>query len=946
MPARSARGGSLRRNPPADAQDHRPVRLSAERWRALIPHLDRALDLTAAERAAWLASLRQDDPGLAEDLGLLLSKRAQLEEEGFLEQRPSSPVPVPSTLAGQTLGAYTLTAPIGQGGMGSVWGAERSDGRFEGTAAVKLLNASLVGRDGEARFRREGSILASLHHPHIAQLMDAGVSPQGQPYLVLERVSGVRIDAYCDGRQLDVEARVRLFLDVLAAVSHAHAHLVVHRDIKPSNVMVDADGRVKLLDFGIAKLLEGNADAPTSLTRDGDAPLTPEYASPEQLTAGAVTTATDVYALGVLLFVLLTGRHPSRADAHSPADLVRAVVDTEPPRPSDAAYGGDGAPERATERATTPRRLQGLLRGDLDNIVAKALKKRPAERYSSAEAMAEDLRRFLAHEPVSARADSLRYRAVKFVRRNRAAVALAAMALLALAAGVAGTVSQALRARAQAARADREARAAEEQRDFALRQLSRAEAINDLNSFLLSEAAPQGQPFTVGDLLARAERIVEQGEDPDGNRVELMVSIGHQYDRQDEVDKARRVLERAYELSRASPDATSRAKAACALAAALATTSEKDRAEQLYQGGLAELGPQPTYALHRYFCLSLGSRVAGQRGDNAAAVARAEAALRVAREAPFASALVSHSAQMTLGSAYQRIGRFREAAAAFEEGHRQLSSIGRAETQGAATLLGNWGLALRNLGQPLKAEPLLRRAIEISGAAGDAESVTAQKLVNMGQTLDELDRHAEARTYAERAYAQARRSGQHQALILAITLRADVSRAQGDVRGAAELVAELGALLDRVNRPGHVTFAVLATQRSNQAKAEGDLATALTEADRAIALAEAAKAGSVFLPGAHLRRAQIALDIGRPEQALTDVESALRTYQERSGPEALSSQLGRTHLERGRAMRDLGRSSEAQAEFTMALRHLEASLGSEHPSTKRALELAAASSGR
>jgi tetratricopeptide (TPR) repeat protein len=423
-----------------------------------------------------------------------------------------------------------------------------------------------------------------------------------------------------------------------------------------------------------------------------------------------------------------------------------------------------------------------------------------------------------------------------------------------------------------------------------------------------------------------------------------MVSIGHQYDRQDEVDKARRVLERAYELSRASPDPTTRAKAACALAAALATTSEKDRAEQLFQSGIAELRPEPTYALHRYYCLTLGSRVAGQRGDNAAAVERAEDALRVAREAPFASALVSHGAQMTLGSAYQRIGRFREAADAFEEGYRRLSSIGRAETQSAATLLGNWGLALRNLGQPLKAEPLLRRAIEISGASGDAESVTAQKLVNMGLTLEELNRHGEARIYAERAYERARRTGQHQALILAITLRADVSRAQGDVRRAAGLVAELDALLHRVNRPGHVTFAVLATQRSNQAKAEGDLAAALREADRAIALAEAARAGSVFLPGAHLRRAQIALDLGRPEQALTDVESALRTYEERSGPEALSSQLGRAHLERGRVLQSLGRPSEAHAEFATAHRHLEPSLGSEHPSTKRARELAASSS--
>jgi tetratricopeptide (TPR) repeat protein len=612
-------------------------------------------------------------------------------------------------------------------------------------------------------------------------------------------------------------------------------------------------------------------------------------------------------------------------------------VDTEALRPSDAAAGGERAAERATERATTPRRLQGLLRGDLDNIVAKALKKRPAERYSSAEAMAEDVRRFLAHEPVSARADTLRYRAAKFVRRKRAAVALAALAWLALGAGVAGTVSQ-------ARRADREARAAEEQRDFALRQLSRAEAINDLNSFLLSEAAPQGQPFTAGELLARAERIVDQGDDPDGTRVELMVSIGHQYDRQDEVHKARRVLERAYALARTSPDPTTRAKAGCALAAALATTGEKDRAEQLFKAGLAELRPQPTYALHRFFCLSLGSRVAAQRGDATTAVERAEAALSEARDAPLASALVLHNAQMTLGSAYQRVGRYRAAAASFEEGYRQLSSIGRAETHGAATLLGNWGLALRNLGQPLKAEPLLRRAIQITETAGNAEGVTAQKLVNIGLTLEDLDRHAEARVYAERSYEQARRTGQDAALSLSIGLRADVYRQQGDVRRAAAMVAELEQLLTKVNRRGHVMFAVLASQRSSQAKAEGNLATALTEADRAIALAEAAKAGSVFLPGAHLRRAQIALDLGRPERAWSDVESALRAYQERAGPDAFSSHVARAHFERGRALNALGRAGEAHAEFAKSLEHFESCLGPEHSATRRARELAAASS--
>src|SRR5262245_61174786 len=231
-------------------------RLSPERWRAVSPYLDRALEMTDDELGAWLVTLRADDPTLAADLDGLLAKRDALGRAGFLEDGDPTTL-AKSSLAGLQLGAWVLVSQLGRGGMGSVWLARRGDGRFEGMAAVKLMNASLIGQTGEERFRREGNILARLRHPHIAHLIDAGVSPGGQPYLVLEYVEGEPIDRYCDANSLGIEARIRLFLDVLAAVSFAHANLIVHRDIKPSNVLVGADGRVKLLDFGIAKLLQG-----------------------------------------------------------------------------------------------------------------------------------------------------------------------------------------------------------------------------------------------------------------------------------------------------------------------------------------------------------------------------------------------------------------------------------------------------------------------------------------------------------------------------------------------------------------------------------------------------------------------------------------------------------------------------------------------------------------
>ena len=266
-----------------------------ERWRALSPHLDRVMDLDEEERAACLARLRDEDPALADDLEQLLEARRAVVAEGFLEDLGFAPYEEES-LVGYIVGAYRLVAPIGQGGMGTVWLAERSDGRFEGRAAVKLLNLSLMGTSpsrGEERFKREGSLLARLTHVNIARLIDAGVTAAGQPYLILEYVDGQPIDRYCDHQALGVDARIRLFLDVLAAVAHAHANLVVHRDLKPSNVLVSADGHVKLLDFGIAKLLESEEGVP--LTREGGAALTPEFAAPEQVTGSQVTTATDVY---------------------------------------------------------------------------------------------------------------------------------------------------------------------------------------------------------------------------------------------------------------------------------------------------------------------------------------------------------------------------------------------------------------------------------------------------------------------------------------------------------------------------------------------------------------------------------------------------------------------------------------------------------------------------
>jgi serine/threonine protein kinase len=420
--------------------------LTPEQWQEISPYLDEVLEIVPEQRAEWLLALSEKDTRLASMVRKLLDEQQQIKQEGFLEK---SLLLAGTGLAGQQVGAYTLVSQIGQGGMGSVWLAQRSDGRFERQAAVKFVNIALTGRVTEERFKREGSILGRLTHPHIASLLDAGVSADGSPYLLLEYVEGEPIDRYCDAKKLDVPARVRLFLDALGALAHAHANLIVHRDLKPSNVLVSKDGQVKLLDFGIAKLLEGEGQegAATLLTHEGGSALTPAYAAPEQVTGAPVTTGTDVYALGALLYVLLTGQHPAGAGPLSPADLVKAIVDIEPLRPSNVVALNQAeiaqVAVNAAKRASTPDKLRRLLRGDLDTIIGKALKKNPQERYASVTAFADDLRRYLRYESISARPDTFAYHTMKFLRRNRVAVALAAVALAAIIAGSGAALFQA-----------------------------------------------------------------------------------------------------------------------------------------------------------------------------------------------------------------------------------------------------------------------------------------------------------------------------------------------------------------------------------------------------------------------------------------------------------------------------------------------------------------------
>jgi eukaryotic-like serine/threonine-protein kinase len=459
---------------------------SNEKWQHLSRLLDQVLDLEEPERARWLELLAENDPEMAEQVSAALAAR---EREGFTGFLAGSAIELKgigeSTLVGRQVGPYVIDAEIGRGGMGSVWRAHRTDGLYEGIVAIKFVHPAWIGSMGEQRFRVEGSLLGRLDHPNIARLIDAGVLAGTQPYLILEYIEGEPIDAYCDREKLDLEARVNLFLGVLAAVAHAHSHLIVHRDIKPSNIFVTSSGTVKLLDFGIAKLLQGEGEA--ALTQSSAVPLTPQYAAPEQLLGKPVTTATDVYSLGLVLYVLLTGSHPIPSGTRSSADFMRAVLTEEPARASTATI--------------VPTIRRRALEGDLDNILRKALKKDPRERYASVGAFADDLKRFLTHEPVQARADTIPYRVSKFVRRHRGGV----LSALLVAIGLMGTSAVALWQLYQA----------NVERDISKGETRRARGLSELNSFMLTESTASAPPQEIRSRLDHAVEFVErnfQGE--------------------------------------------------------------------------------------------------------------------------------------------------------------------------------------------------------------------------------------------------------------------------------------------------------------------------------------------------------------------------------------------------------------------------------------------------
>ena len=508
-----------------------------------------ALDQPDARRAWWIEDRSGDDRALAAEALALLN--AHVHATGFLA---GGAAPTP---AGRAIGPYRVVRELGRGGMGVVYLAERADGQFDRQVAIKLLRNSADVEELQQRFGAERQILASLNHPNIAQLLDGGVSEGELPYLVMEFVDGVTLTEYARRERLTVGQRLELFADVCAAVDHAHRNLVIHRDLKPGNILVTRAGQVKLLDFGIAKLLDPARRAPGSAdTRTGFRVLTPEYASPEQVRGSPLGTASDIYSLGVLLYELLCGRLPYRTASGDHHEVLHAVVTEDPPPPSDRLLDRDGPPaaQVAAEHGTTVDRLRRILRRDLDAIPLMALRKETGDRYASVQDLASDLRRFLDGEPLHAHRGSGAYRLRKFLRRRRLEVSTAAVAAASLLVGTGVAIRQ-----ARVAGVQRDlAAAARDRAELALRE---ARAVTDFLVGMFDVNYPEAGRSTrasVDELLRRGDFQAERLAADPSLQARLLETMGRVNASVGDARQARTLLERALQAAEraAAPGST------------------------------------------------------------------------------------------------------------------------------------------------------------------------------------------------------------------------------------------------------------------------------------------------------------------------------------------------------------------------------------------------------
>ncbi len=715
----------------------KPTDLSTDRWNRVSDVLLQALEASSGERPAVLDQLCEGDEGLRDEVLTFLEAHENA-GSGFLgplEGERTAHLLRANEAVPDEIGPYRIVDELGRGGMGVVYRAQRSDGNFEQQVALKLIKRGMDSDAIEQRFLYERQILARLRHPNIASLLDGGISEQGQPYFAMESVDGLPITTYCDTKKAPIEERLELFAEVGKAVQYAHANLVVHRDLKPSNMLVDTEGRVKLLDFGIAKVLGGEPET-VPVTVVGTRVMTPDYAAPEQIEGHSVTTATDVYALGVVLYELLTGHRPHRFTSGSPAELHKALDDSRVLAPSSAVYrptqsaAVDGTVETESPTALSERRsltvekLHRRLSGDLDAIVLKALRREPDRRYVSVEALLEDLRRHRAGLPVSARRENVRYRTSKFVRRHRTGVAASLLILLSVALGLGAAVWQ-------AARANRE-------RDLAQLEADKSRHVASFMAELFQTSDPaisRGRDVTVRELLdSGAVRVSRELSEQPEVQAQMMNAIGRAYFGLGLYEQAKPMLQESLNL--------------------------RQRTQNIDDMAVAE----------GHYCLA---SVLHEEGDYEGAERHYRSSLEIRRKLPGDRQPALVMGINGLAYALRGKGEFAES----ETLYREALALGRQslddKSPELAVSLNGLAAALGNQGKSAAAEPFYREALALNlSIHGEDHPYVATSLYNLALLLHERGDYEEAKgLYEKTIELESRLLGERHPTI-AIDLRA------------------------------------------------------------------------------------------------------------------------------------------------------------------------------
>ncbi|MFV8818762.1 protein kinase domain-containing protein [Haliea sp. E17] len=723
----------------------RPISSHPPNWDSVEALFNRALELPAAQRPQFLEEACAGDAGLREAVETLLAHDGT-DDIGadIVSEAARLFVHAPALGQGTVIGAYRILDTLGQGGMGDVYLAERSDQAFSKQVAIKLIRTRLYGGDdAAARFAAERQILATLEHPNIARLLDGGSTADGTPYLVMEYIQGLPIDVFCERHKLDLRQRLQLFRRVCGAVDYAHQHLVVHRDIKPSNILVNAAGEPRLLDFGIAKILDqSRVDASQPQTAVAERLLTPHYSSPEQLRGEAVSTASDVYALGVVLYELLTGHRPFEREDIPDHAVIRAILEDSPTAPSQTrtrTRGGPGADRTGPE--PMPGYWPRQLKGDLDNICLMALRREPDRRYPSAALLGQDIDNYLARRPVRARPASFGYVASRFIARNR--VASAAMCLLALSITVSGAILV------------KQAESLRQQRDLARQQLQRAGAISGFLEDMFQGVDPeraQGREISVREILDSAsgqlDTPVTDAPRPPEVTAALQRVIGASYTALAQLPQAEEHLDAAIRLHRSGEVNDTREQILAMLALADLYSLQFRNAEKLELSrealALARRLEPPDPAL----ILDALNRYAGalhMTGKLEASLAQFAELYRETGALYGPQHRNTLTAQLNIGVLNHWLERYDQAQAYYQACYDTGQAALGERHPVTMSCLSALGSVLETRGHYAEAEPLIRRHIpQATAVYGADHPVTLRSRHNYADTLRGLGRLQEA----------------------------------------------------------------------------------------------------------------------------------------------------------------------------------------------------------